>query len=122
VIFASQPYRRGMVTILSAVVSIFVFRFRSRAALELKLIAGPAPTTSRLASTFIFRPAAVGVALPDLAAGHRRDDIGQAGNRGAMASQGLPPPLALAITPSWTTQDRHRHPCLARECTQGPST
>jgi hypothetical protein len=33
------------------------------------------------------------VALPDLAAGHRRDDIGQAGDRGPMASQGLPPPL-----------------------------
>jgi hypothetical protein len=29
----------GMVTILSAIVSIFAFRFRSRAALELKLIA-----------------------------------------------------------------------------------
>jgi hypothetical protein len=38
-IFAGQPYRHGMVTILSAVVSIFVFRFRSRASLELKFIA-----------------------------------------------------------------------------------
>ena len=39
VIFADQPYRHDMVTILSAVVSIFAFRFRSRASLELKLIA-----------------------------------------------------------------------------------
>jgi hypothetical protein len=38
-IFTGWPYRHGMATILSAVVSIFVFRFRSRAALELKLIA-----------------------------------------------------------------------------------
>jgi hypothetical protein len=38
-IFAGQPYRRGMVTILSAAVSIFAFRFRSRASLEFKLIA-----------------------------------------------------------------------------------
>jgi hypothetical protein len=38
-IFARQLYRHGMVTILSAVVSIFAFRFRSRASLELKLIA-----------------------------------------------------------------------------------
>src|SRR5260370_32913569 len=39
VIFADQPYRHDMVTILSTVVSIFAFRFRSRASLELKLIA-----------------------------------------------------------------------------------
>ena len=28
----------------------------------------------------------MGVALPDLAAGHRRDGVGQAGNRGPMAA------------------------------------
>jgi hypothetical protein len=39
VMFADQPYRHDMVTILSAVISIFAFRFRSRASLELKLIA-----------------------------------------------------------------------------------
>ena len=44
---------------------------------------------------FTPRPAAVGVALPDLAAGHRRDGIGQTGNRGPMASQGL---AALLVT------------------------
>src|SRR5260370_2578875 len=37
--FADQWYLHEMVTILSAVVSIFAFRFRSRASLELKLIA-----------------------------------------------------------------------------------
>jgi hypothetical protein len=29
-----------------------------------------------------------------------------------MASQRLPVSLALAITPSGTTQDRHRNPCF----------
>src|SRR5204863_2856061 len=48
----------------------------------------------------------------NLAAGHRRDDIGQAGDRGPMASQWLPPALALALTPSGTTQGRHRNPCF----------
>ena len=38
-IFAGRPYRHDMGTILSAIVSIFAFRFRSRASLELKLIA-----------------------------------------------------------------------------------
>jgi hypothetical protein len=35
VIFAGQPYRRVMVSILSAFVAIVAFRFRSRASLEL---------------------------------------------------------------------------------------
>jgi hypothetical protein len=39
VIFTSRPYRHDMGTILSAIDSIFAFRFRSRASLELKLIA-----------------------------------------------------------------------------------
>ena len=38
-IFAGRPYGHDMGTILSAIVSIFAFRFRSRASLELKLIA-----------------------------------------------------------------------------------
>jgi hypothetical protein len=37
----------------------------------------PAATASRSAAAFIPRPAPVGVALPDLAAGHRRDGVGQ---------------------------------------------
>src|SRR6266481_4331964 len=68
----------------------------------------PAATASRSASAFIPRPAVVGVALPDLAASHRSDGIGQAGNRCPMASQRVPAPLALAITPSGTTQNRNR--------------
>ena len=38
-IFTSGPYRQEMLTILSAVISIIALGFRSRAALELKLIA-----------------------------------------------------------------------------------
>jgi hypothetical protein len=105
-----------MVTILSAVVSIFAFRFRSRASLELKLIA----LQHQLAVLRRQRPDRPQLSSPDrllwvwlyriLAAGHRRDDIGQAGDGGPMASQGLPAFLALAITPSGTTQDRHRNP------------
>jgi hypothetical protein len=76
-----------MVTILLAAVSIISFRFRSRAALELKLIAlqhqltvlhrqrPGRPQLSTLGS------ASMGVALPDLAPGHRRDGTGQARNR-----------------------------------------
>jgi hypothetical protein len=37
--FAGQPYRHDMVTILCVQVSIFAFRFRSRASLELRLLA-----------------------------------------------------------------------------------
>ena len=93
-----------MVAILSAVVSIFAFRFRSRASLEFELIAvRHQPTAARSASALFPRPAAVGVALPDLAAGHRRDGTGQAGNRGPMASQGRAVLLALAITPPGST-------------------
>ena len=61
----------------------------------------------------------LGVALPDLGAGHRRDGTGQADNRGAMASQRLPVSLALAITPSGTTQDRHGNPCFDPPYEQG---
>src|ERR1700732_3835661 len=38
-IFAPPPYRRGMITIVSALLSILSFRFRSRASLELELVA-----------------------------------------------------------------------------------
>jgi hypothetical protein len=38
-IFSGRPYRHRMVAILSALVSIFAFRVRSRASLELELIA-----------------------------------------------------------------------------------
>jgi hypothetical protein len=68
-----------MVTILFAVVSILIFRFRSRTALELKLV----PLQHQLAvlrrqrppstSALIPGSASMGVDLPDLAPGHRRD-------------------------------------------------
>jgi hypothetical protein len=68
-----------MVTILFAVVSILIFRFRSRAALELKLVALQHQLAvlrrQRPGSTSVLIPgsASMGVALPDLAQGHRRD-------------------------------------------------
>ena len=39
-IFGSAPYRRGMVTILSALVSLLSFRVRRRASLEQRMRAG----------------------------------------------------------------------------------
>jgi putative transposase len=39
VIFVDRPYRHVMVSILFALISIFAFRFRSRASLEFELIA-----------------------------------------------------------------------------------
>src|SRR5258705_6642839 len=94
-----------MVAILSAVVSIFAFRFAAAPRWNLSLlpfnISWPSCADSGSGGlSFISRPAPVGVALPDLAASHRCDDTGQAVDRGAMASQRLPAPLALAITPS----------------------
>ena len=71
-----------MVTILFAIISIFAFRLRSRAALELKLVA----IEHQLAvlrrqrpgrpSVFISGSAVMGVALSDLAEGHRRNGVG----------------------------------------------
>src|SRR4051794_22373857 len=104
-----------MVAILSAVVLIFVFRFRSRAALELKLVAlqhqlavlrRQRPGRPQLSSL----PAALGVALSNLATGHRRYGPGQTRNRGRMASQGLPALLALALRGSGAAEDQPRHP------------
>jgi hypothetical protein len=107
-----------MVTILSAVVSIFAFRFRSRASLELKLIAlqhqlavlrrqrpGRPQLSSldRLLWVWLYRiwPQVIDAMIllkpATVVQWHRK---------------GLPPALALAITPSGTTQDRHRNPCF----------
>src|SRR2546421_1815156 len=66
-----------------------------------------APTAPRSTSAFIARSAAMGVALSNLAAGHRHDGLGQARNPGRVASQGISALLALAITPSRPAQDRH---------------
>ena len=71
---------------------------------------GSTPTTPPPTSTFTSRSASVGVTLPDLAAGHRRNGTGQARNRDRVASQGLPALLALSITASGTTQNQCRNP------------
>ena len=107
-----------MITILSAFVSLLSFRFRSRASLELELVAlrhqvavlRRQRTGSREA--VLRRPAPLGVALPDLAAGLERHGAGQAGNRDPVASQGLSALLALAIKipPSGTAQDAQGDP------------
>src|ERR1700704_6037703 len=65
------------------------------------------PTAPRSTSAFIARSVAMGVALSNLAAGHRHDGLGQARNPGRVASQGISALLALAITPSRPAQDRH---------------
>ena len=78
-----------MMAILSAIVSIFAFRFRSRASLEFKL-----------------------VALQHQLAVLRRQRPGRPQLSSLDRLLGLPPPLALAITPAGTTHDRHRNPCF----------
>jgi hypothetical protein len=70
----------------------------------------PAAAAPRSASAILHRPAALGVALPDLAAGLERHGAGQTRNCDPVASQGLPAPLAVAITASGTAQDEHRDP------------
>src|ERR1035437_4795030 len=103
-----------MLTILSAFVSLLSFRVRSRASLELELVAlrhhCPAAATPWSASALLHRPAPLGVALPGLAAGPQRRGAGQTSHRRPVASQRLPPLLAVAITPSGPAQDGHRDP------------
>ncbi len=104
-----------MVAILSALVSIFAFRVRSRASLELELIALRHQVTvlrrqrpgrlqlsslDRLLWIWLYR---IWPRVID------EDGIGQADNRGPMASQGFASLLAVAITPSRTTQNKHRN-------------
>ena len=106
----------GMITILSALLSLLSFRLRSRASLELEGCRSsassgrPAAATLRSASALLRRSASMGVAISDLAAGLARD--GEAGNRGPVASQGLPALLAVAIkiAPDWSAEDEHRDP------------
>jgi hypothetical protein len=54
------------------------------------------------------RPTVVGVALPSVAAGPRHLGARQTGDSGQMASRRLSDLLALAITPSRTSQDQRR--------------
>src|ERR1700730_5942907 len=64
------------------------------------------------ASALLRRPALVGVAISDLAAGFAGDCAGEAVNGCAMAAQGFPALLAVAIkiTPDWPAKDEHRDP------------
>jgi hypothetical protein len=105
-----------MGSILSAVVSLFAFRFRSRASLEIDLIAvrhqlavlrrqrprrPQLSSLDRLLRVWLYRiwPQVIDAMV-----------LVKPATVVAMASQRLPVSLALAITPSGTTQDRHRNP------------
>ena len=70
----------------------------------------PASATPWPASALLHRPLALGVALPNLAAGPQHHGAGQTGNRRPVASQRLPSLLAAAITPSGAAQDEPRDP------------
>ena len=106
----------GMITILSALVSLLSFRVRSRASLELELVALRHQVTVLRRQ----RPGRARLFCADrllwvwlyqsLAADPQRHGAGQTSNRNPVASQGLPPLLAVAITPSGTAQDGHRDP------------
>src|SRR5438046_5702601 len=104
-----------MVTILFAVVSIFVFRFRSRAVLELKLVAlqhqlavlrrqrpGRPQLSSldRLLWMLLYR---IWPQIIDAMVLVKPATV-------VVASQGLPILLALAITSSGAAQDQSRNP------------
>jgi len=90
----------------------------SRASLETKLIPStqlPSCAEQRPGRPQLSSPTGCcGLAVPDLAAGHRRDDICQPATMVQWHRKGLPPALALAITPSGTTQDRQEIPCFDR--------
>src|SRR5229473_5896699 len=116
VILTSRPYRHGHGddSLCRCIDLGFPFSHPSRAQTQAcrssASVDRSAPTTPRSTSAFIPGSTSMGVALPDLAPGHRRDGTGQARNRGRVASQGLPVLLALAITSSGTTQDQSRNP------------
>jgi hypothetical protein len=105
-----------MMTILSTLISILGFRIRSRASLELELISlrpqisvlrrqhpgrfGSSPQTGSCGCwPYRVWPQVLDAMVP-----------GQTGNRGPVASPGLPALLALAITPSGTAQDERGNP------------
>jgi hypothetical protein len=107
-----------MNTVVSTVISVLAFRFRRRASLEFDLI-GPRikwpshAAASRLDSPVLHGPASVGLALPILAARPQRHCVGQVGNRGPLASQGLSgcETLGQIITrasPPWYHRDHEK--------------
>ena len=108
----------GMITILSALVSLLSFRVRSRASLELEVVALRHQVAvlrrqrsgrlrlfcaDRLLWVWLYRvwPQAL-----------HANGAGEAGNRRPVASQGLPALLAVAIkiAPDWSAEDEHRDP------------
>src|SRR5229473_3566094 len=105
-IFAPPPYGRGHDH------DSFHRRFRTRLPASSPRLPGtrahraatssecPAAAAPRSASAILHRPATLGVALPGLAAGLERHGAGE----DPVASQGLPAPLAVAITASGTAQ------------------
>ena len=105
-----------MVTILFALVSLLSVRFRSRASLELELVASrhqvivlrrQRPHRLRLLSAD--RLLWVWVALPSAAAGPRNLGTRQTGDCGQMVSQRLSDLLAMAVTLPRTAQDERRN-------------
>jgi hypothetical protein len=92
-----------MITFLSAIVSFLSFRIRSRASLELEVIAlrhqlGVLKRRRpRSREVFLRGPVALDLALPNLAAARQRHGAGQADDGDAMAPWGFPVRLALAI-------------------------
>jgi hypothetical protein len=94
-----------------------LLRVRSRASLELELIAlrhrvtalAPAP---RSAPALLHRSAPPGVALPGSATGSPRHGAGCRQPWSRWHRKRLPHLLAMAITPSGTAQDEHRGECL----------
>ena len=113
--FSRQPYRNGRDgdSLCRCIDLRFPFsqpcHARTQACRASASVGRFAPTTPRSTSAFISGSASMGVALPNLAASHRRDGPGQARNRGRVASQGLPVLLALAVTSSRTAQDQSRN-------------
>ena len=100
-----------MMTILLAIFSIFASRFaavpRSSSDLSLLSISWRFCADSALVD-LSFHPwiGCCGWCSTPLPEGHRRDGVGQARNRGRMASPGLPGLLALAIMSTGTAKDQ----------------
>src|SRR5882757_6034559 len=104
-----------MIALLSAVGSLLLFRVRSRASLELELVAlrhqvtvlrRQRPGQPRLFST----DRLLWVWLYRIWPQVLNTMAGQTGIRPPVASQRLPPLLAAAVTPPGTAQDEPRDP------------
>jgi hypothetical protein len=96
--------------ILSALVSLLSFRVRSRASLELELIA----LRHQVIVLRRQRHRRLRLFLTDRLFWVWLYQVRPHSDRDQMASQGLSHPLVMAITPFWTTQDEWRNPHLIR--------